>query len=166
MFGRRGYSYAHWDGGKLAKMLRAAKADGAIPFSDYAHYQVLSDLSYGSSGADVYDGFYDFEYIHSHFPDSIFLLNHRPIKEWLASRKKFRNGRYLIEHQQAYGLPDEGAVLEKWESDWEQHVAKVRAKAANGGLRLVEYSLNTEKPSVFFQRVQKLLDNRNARVEN
>ncbi|WP_322864722.1 glycosyltransferase family 2 protein (plasmid) [Aquicoccus sp. G2-2] len=166
MFGRRGFSYAHWDGGNLAKSLRIAKAGEAMPFSDYAHYQLLSDISYGSSGADIYDGFYDFEYIHSYFPDGIFVLNYRPVEEWLASRKKFRKGQYLIEHQQAYGLPDEGAVLEKWKSDWEQHAAKVRAKAAKGELRLVEYSLNTEKPSAFFQRLQRLLDDGYARDEN
>ena len=160
MLGRKGYSYAHWDRGKLAKDLKAAKANERKPFNDYSHYQVLSDISYGSQGSDIYDGFYDVEYIHCHYPKSIYVLNFRPIEEWISSRARFRGGTYLQEHRAAYGAASDEEVFEIWRKEWTAHVERVNRLRTENNLRLVEYSLYTEKPSVFFERIDHLLADR------
>ncbi|MGR3376073.1 glycosyltransferase family 2 protein [Salipiger abyssi] len=157
MFGRMGLSYAHWDNGRIARNLLSAKSKGQRPFAGYERYQLLSDISYGSNGSDIYDGFYDFEYIANFFRDSIFLLNHRPIDEWLASRQRFRGGKYIAEHMAATGINSEERMLEKWADDWHAHATKVRETAAKGDIRVIEYSLNTEKPHVFFAKLDKML---------
>ncbi|MEN9061869.1 glycosyltransferase family 2 protein [Ponticoccus litoralis] len=158
MFGRRGMSYAHWDRGRIARNLQSALAEGRKPFLGYENYQLLSDISYGSNGSDIYDGFYDFEYIAQYYRDSVFLLNHRPVDEWLSSRKKFRAGKYIAEHMAAVGIVSEEGMLSKWAEDWYLHAERVRASAARGDIRLLEYSLNTEKPHSFFARLDKMLE--------
>ncbi|MCR8549780.1 glycosyltransferase family 2 protein [Salipiger sp. P9] len=157
MFGRRGMTYAHWDHGRLAKNLKDAIERNAKPFIGYEQYQLLSDISFGSKGENIYDGFYDFEYILRHFPSSIFILNYRPVEQWLRSRKRFRGGKYISEHMMAHGLANEAEVLEKWRSDWTSHEKRVREMAEDGRIRLLEYSLNTEKPSRFFARLEDML---------
>ncbi|MDU9007139.1 glycosyltransferase family 2 protein [Sedimentitalea todarodis] len=160
MFGRRGMSYAHWDRGRIARNLRAAQAAEGKPFAGYENYQLLSDISYGSNGTDIYDGFYDFDYIAKFYRDSIFLLNHRPVDEWLSSRRKFRDGKYIAEHMAAAGICSEEAMLAKWAEDWQAHAENVRDSAARGDIRLIEYSLNTEKPFSLFARLEKMLRDR------
>lgn len=157
MFGRRGMSYAHWDRGRLARNLQDAISRGGVPFVGYERYQLISDISYGSRGAKIYDGFYDFTYISKFYRNSIFLLNHRPVDEWLASRQKFRDGKYIAEHMSASGITSEQDMLSKWAEDWHSHAEKVRQSAALGEIRLIEYSLNTEKPTRFFARLEQML---------
>lgn len=158
LFGLRGFSYAHWDQGRLSKNLLAAKKSGDRPFAEYGCFQLLSDISHSNDHVGLHDGFYEFEFIASHFKSSIFLLNHRPVDDWLASRKRFRRGKYLAAAQSAHGLGSEEEVLDKWRHDWNNHIKRVRELAANKKIRLIEYSLYTEKPSVFFDRLAPFLD--------
>lgn len=155
-FASRGFSYAHWDNGNLAKDLIQARKEKTSPFKTYESFHLLSDIEVNSAELS-YEGFYDVEHILNYFPNAIYVLNHRPVEEWLASRKRLRGGAYLETYQKFWKLSSPEQVLEKWRSDWHSHVSKVRELAAGGGMRLIEWSLNTEKPSVFFKNLQQEL---------
>ena len=157
MFERRGWSYAHWDHGQLAADLRNSILNGIRPFQGYDNYQLISDISISGGGGGVYDGFYDIEYISSYYPRSIFLLNHRPVEEWLNSRSTFRSGQYLSEHRDAYDLNSDNEVFEKWRSDWKSHVEKLRLMGESGRINLIEYSLNTDRPNLFFEKLDNMM---------
>lgn len=154
-FGTRGYSYAHWDKGRIAKRLARGGKNGKPLLKEYDGIHLLSDIEV-NGGDFCYEGFYDFERLFEHFPSAIFILNYRPIDEWIRSRTEFRDGQYLESHRIHFNLKTAQDVKDKWESDWLAHVRKLH-DFEKKGLRLIEWPIYTQKPSLFFSRIDEML---------
>jgi hypothetical protein len=150
-FGARGFSYAHWDKGKLAREVLHAKKKGERPFSNYEGINLLSDMAVNTLQL-CYDSAFDVAFIAEHYPNAIYLLNHRPVEEWIESRSRFRGGEYLAEQRTFFKLPSNEDVIRKWRHDWAAHIQIVNELRLNG-LQILEWNINTEKPHLFFQRL-------------
>lgn len=154
-FGLRGYSYAHWANGDLARDLAAARRAGIAPFRAYEDYDLLSDIEVNGKALS-YEGFYDVDHIAGYFPDAVYVLNHRPVADWIASRSRFRHGKYMEAHRQFFGLATDDEVREKWESDWHDHVARLEIARRNG-LRVIDWPIYTMRPADFFAAFREIL---------
>lgn len=152
-FSLRGFSYAHWAKGRLAQDLFTSKSSGVAPFSGFERYEFLSDIEINGDALS-YEGFHDFEYIAQFFPEAVFVLNYRPVADWISSRSGFRKGKYAETHRKFFGLPSIDAVREKWKHDWHTHVAKVEAARANG-LKVLDWPIYTMRPTEFFQQFSR-----------
>lgn len=154
-FAARGFSYAHWDGGNLARDLLRAKEQGRRPFAPYDRVHLLSGMSLDSTGL-YHDGARDVMFIAEHFPDAVYLFNHRPVDEWIASLARICGGAYIEEQRLYFQLRSGAEVKAKWHKDWEAHVANVR-QLQRDGLRVLEWKVNTDKPYLVFKRLETLL---------
>lgn len=153
-FSLRGFSYAHWANGRLAKELLVSKSSDVAPFSGFEEYELLSDIEINGDKLS-YEGFYDFEYIARYFTDAVFILNYRPVSDWLLSRSSFRGGKYIEAHRRFFDLPSHDAVRQKWECDWNDHLARVEAARLNG-LKILDWPIYTMRPVDFFQNFAKV----------
>lgn len=153
---RSGFSYCHWDNGQLARSLRRAKARGEKPFPEYGNFQVLSDIS-TSGSALVYDGFLDAGYIFEHYPEAVYILNYRPVDDWIDSRTRFRKGKYLQEATRYYGLSSDKETKTLWCEQWRKHQASMRELARRNGMKLIEYPIYTAAPGGLATEIRSLL---------
>ena len=160
IFGAHGFSYAHWDKGNLARAMLKAKQEGARPLAAYDRINLLAGISVNSNEL-CYDGSHDVAYLAEHYPGAVYVLNHRPMDEWIASRARFRGGAHLEEQRIYFALRSKDDVKAKWRDDWEAHVKNVRHLQANG-LHVLEWKINTEKPHLFFAGLEGVLADRSA----
>lgn len=144
-FARCGYRAAHWGQGRLARDLDAAKRAGTRPFLPWAGWDLISDIEHvGYDDGVLIEGYRDFAYIESRYPDALFLLNTRRKEDWLFSRMRHRGGRYARFYADHYGLSDPRDLLERWSAEWDAHLAAVRAHFADRPGRLIEFAVDRQ----------------------
>jgi hypothetical protein len=121
-FQRNKISSVHWDGGRLAKCFRQRKQNGEDPFRDYQDVVFFSDMMFLSND-EVIEPYRDFEYIHSHYPDSYYILNTRRLENWIKSRVS--HGDFAQRYQKVYDLENIDAVMRHWRLTWYQQHYRV-----------------------------------------
>ena len=120
---------------------------GRRPFAGLDHDHVaFSDLFY--AGATTYlEGFRRFRAIHAAYPDAFFVLNTRPVEDWLRSRcahVSAQKGAMLDRVTQATGLGRD-AVVAAWRAMFETHHAEVRRHFGNHR-RFLEFDISRDDP--------------------
>jgi len=84
---------------------------------------VYSDLG-GSFENKIVEGCFFYRELHYEYPESYFILQTRSKKQWLASRKKWRN--LPQRHADILGITKEEVVL-NWSKEWDLHHYNVRS---------------------------------------
>ncbi|MBV6635239.1 MAG: hypothetical protein KI788_04975 [Mameliella sp.] len=97
---------------------------GRPPLDGMDDIDAFTDVEYTSEGRIV-EGYKHFREIAAAYPEMKFILNIRKRDDWIKSRLGFAN--YPERYAACYGLTRE-QVIEKWERDWDTHLAAVRAE--------------------------------------
>ncbi|WP_444912186.1 sulfotransferase [Microbulbifer sp. PAAF003] len=122
-FLRNGYESVHWDHGSLALRLEDNYLHGKPLLSGYKNFDFYSDMEFVSSRC-----LYAFEkYYHEldrQYPDSLFILNTRPVEKWVESRLNHGNGSYLHRFEKIYSC-DRETVIRRWKYEWHRHHSNV-----------------------------------------
>lgn len=148
LFTRSGYRSLH---GRLrlltGKKINIAQqwahnlAAGAPILSGLGKGDIFSDMTSVSSKV-VIEGGMMYRDLHRAFPDAYFVLNTRPVEDWIQSRLQHSNRRVggFVERYAAAMGKTEAEVVEHWRSMYLQHHEDVRAHFAQQG-RFLEFCI-------------------------
>lgn len=108
-------------------------------------YDVFSDMV-SLTSERIIEGNGYFRQFHEQFPNAYFVLNTRPVEDWIRSRCQHDNasiGSFISRYMAATGL-ERQAVIELWRSQFTAHHDAVRNYfEANKG-RLLEFDIRTD----------------------
>lgn len=122
------YSY-HFDtdpstGLSIAEKMKDNKAAGKDPLYDIAHAEVYSDMHFHRD--DVwYDGIKDFQPLYTQYPNAYFIMQTRPMEDWLLSKKNHKDGAYIERCCEYHGKNVE-EMLEWFREERLAHEERVR----------------------------------------
>lgn len=124
-----GITALHWHGGALGRRISRRILAGQDPIKDYPTTIGFFDMVH--NGSDVLlEPYKHFEYLHSWYPEALFLLNTRDREKWIKSRLAHEapNSRVpLVSRYARYlGIPED-QVPDFWRAEWDAHHALARA---------------------------------------
>lgn len=160
----------HWDYGRLALSMHNNLKKGRPLLSDYKDFQFFSDMEalvYEDGKCAYHYLFKNFDIIDTQYPNSKFILNTRPINQWIRSRLNHINGyriadnkvqkigsggqSYLESCMEFYQTKDVSQILLTWTEEWQSHHTRV-----------IEYFKNRHDDLLLFDiehdGIQKLKD--------
>lgn len=111
-FRDNGFPGIHWDGGRLARTMKANVESGRPVFYGYdSEFRVFADLTYLSE-SDVIEGNAYFREMARDYPDAFFLFQNRDSVAWAESRLKHANGRSAKRWKMALGIEEDQDLVE------------------------------------------------------
>ena len=155
----------HWhnDHGKLPKlMLHNFFAGRPLIPLNYEEYVFFSDLE------DVYHNkylanhsYYFYQHLYNQYPNSKFILNIRPLDDWLNSRLRHDDGKYLKQYMQTLSL-NKSEVIDYWVDHFNNHIQSVKDFFLDKPNKLIIFNIATDK----VDKLIKFFPDFNLRCEN
>ncbi len=156
-FKKSGYLSHHWKGGRLARNIDASKRKGFRPLGRWSDAVLFADLECVENG-DVIESYKDFAFLDRHYPDAHFILNKRPVDDWLRSRIFHKDGTYFKKYMAHYGTRNPIDVLDRWAQDWADHFDAVRSYFADRPGKLVECDIVNDGAEPLIEHFKDHLD--------
>tara|TARA_A100001037_G_scaffold306597_1_gene353127 strand:+ start:46952 stop:48268 length:1317 start_codon:yes stop_codon:yes gene_type:complete len=154
----------HWDGGMLSKRMEENHSHGNNLLSGYEDFTFYSDMmhsiEYKAEGRiaqfDMESNRY-FKTLDLQYPNSKFILNIRPIEDWLRSRFRHNKFKFSKKSMWHYALDwfckDVGQprMFDIWRKTYQEHVHNVKNYFKDRPHDLLIYDISKDEP-------QKILD--------
>jgi hypothetical protein len=142
-----GITALHWHGGVLAQRISRRIQAGQDPIKDFPTTIGFFDMVYNSPNV-LLEPYKQFEYLHSWYPEALFLLNTRDREKWIKSRLAHEapnsHVRLVSRYAQYLGLPED-QVPDFWRAEWDTHHALVRAYF-KGSPNFLEFDIERDDP--------------------
>jgi hypothetical protein len=144
----------HWDKGMLACRLLTNILNGRPPLLGYQEFTAFFDMEliWGDLHVEV---FKSFPILYAAYPDAVFLLNTRPLPDWIRSRLSHAGGEYGRLYMQYFGIRSEDELVSHWRIDWQRHLERVRDFFSHKG-RLVEFNVQHDSPETLAKAIPEL----------
>ena len=151
----------HWDGGRVATAIEWHITNNKKPILGRYHgFDYLGDMEYENEEGKKFIHMKYFKNLDTEYPNSRFILNVRPIDEWIESRKKHHSGNYLKHHAKTLRISEE-KVIELWKEQWENHMYSVCNYFAHRTNSLLIYDIKNDpfsKITDFFNDLEFTID--------
>jgi len=145
IFSINGYIAKHWEGGALAEDIAFAKAADIEPLSSWPDAVFFSDMeSVHKIQRPPVLAFKEFEYLHSWFPDAVFILNKRKVSDWISSRFSHHGGEYKRFWSHHLDV-DPARLPDIWETEWNEHFAHA-IRYFRGNDKFFIYDIDSNRP--------------------
>lgn len=152
-FEGNGLVSVHWEQSEIALRFAARKARGEPPFRDYdgswlrwrPRVDAFTDMI-GFEGDRIIEVYKDFEYLHRFHPDGYFILNTRPVENWIRSRLGHQRGRFHLRYRALVGSEDPEHVADYWRREWAEHHAAVTAYFDRPGVNFLRFDIEADDP--------------------
>lgn len=129
-----GLTSVHWDEGRLARSIYQNWQDNLPLFSGYEGVQCFSDMEYRDSTGCSHYAYADlYEKMHAQDSEGLFILNFRPLDEWIYSRTRHYNasGCSYLSREVAYFRKSEDEIFKIWADHYHKHLELARAYFQN-----------------------------------
>jgi len=146
LFKQSGYDSVHYQKGRLAKKILQNFLRSRDILSGINKHTFYSDLecAYGSRGVPIY-AYLLYKEIYYQYPNSKFILNVRPIDDWIRSRLRHSNRKYVRFCKKRLKL-NKGEVVEEWKNHFHKHIEDVIGFFIDKPDRLLVYDISTDNP--------------------
>lgn len=118
----------------------------------YEEFQALFDMEY-ARGPELVENFRHFHVFAKEFPDAKFILNTRDKIDWLRSRARHGDGKYIMYAMKRMQLSRE-EVLQAWSDDFDRHNEKVQKFFLAEKDRLLDLNIDTAEVSEIIRFVK------------
>jgi len=116
----------HYDGGKLSRTIQDNHAHNRPLLTGYEDVQCFSDIEHiGFGGEMVYTAEDLFREFYEQDPEAVYILNIRPVDDWVASRTKHGQGGYMLRAGYFHKTDAQG-VQDVWRREYHEHIAAVK----------------------------------------
>lgn len=105
------------------------------------HIQVISDMFWHREDLWI-DGVKYFKELHNGYPDAYFILNTRPMVDWLASKENHKKGAYISRCMQ-YHKKDKESMLDWFAQDREETHQAMREYFQNND-KFIEFNVKND----------------------
>mmetsp|Transcript_1004 Transcript_1004/g.1941 ORF Transcript_1004/g.1941 Transcript_1004/m.1941 type:complete len:264 (-) Transcript_1004:259-1050(-) len=106
------------------------------------HFEAFSDLSYTDNKTTIDGNRYYIELFES-YPDAYFILNHRPVDEWLLSRQRHSNGTLMERSKRIHGLTTD-EILDLWRDVYASRLRDIRSFFSDKVAHFLDIEMNNE----------------------
>lgn len=179
-YSRPRHKTIHWDHGKLAYSIYNNITSGkAFPLSEYDQYFVFTDMecfiaddSNNIRHITIYKDFFDL--LDINYPDSVFILNTRPVDHWIKSRLQHRNPHntiinnhdphicnnypmYIDLYKSIYKTTNEKDITDIWKNEWYEHHDTIQLFFGHRPKDLLVYDIENDS----FDKFVKFFDYHN-----
>jgi hypothetical protein len=120
-FIKNGLKSVHWDKGNLANTIKENHENNLPILKGYEDFDCFSDMENVKMG--LYIPILYFKELDKQYPNSKFILNVRPIDNWIKSR--LNHGKYLEISKETLNLSEE-EIIELWKKQWNTHINEVK----------------------------------------
>jgi hypothetical protein len=122
LFINAGLKSIHWDNGRPGKIILENIINDKMPLTNIEDYDCYTDIEY-QNNFPLID---HYKLLDEKYPNSLFILNTRPLTKWIKSRLNHHNGLFWIEYQkdkklQGIYLVSKKDVVHHWKKEWEKH---------------------------------------------
>lgn len=155
--------WKHLSGQKtnIALQMSTNLAAGAPILAGLGNHDVFSDLT-SVTDSKVVEACRFFPELYREYPDAYYVLNTRPVDDWIGSRLNHGNstiGSFTERYMRATGDSEE-QVIERWRADFREHTEAARSFFADKG-RFLEFSICGDvSPLIDFVRGDYVLNAR------
>jgi hypothetical protein len=148
-FENNGLKPIHWDMGRLADTIKRNYESNLPILNGYEGYDCFTDMENVNNNNYAHLTYYkefDIQY-----PNSKFILNIRPIDNWIKSRLNHPN--YLNTNKRILGMNDD-EVIQYWKNQWNEHMISVKEyfKGRPNDLLIFDIETETHKLNEFFSK--------------
>jgi hypothetical protein len=122
-----GIPSVHWKSGDMAKRMMARIDAGQDPIRDFPNTIAFTDTISLEPGR-LLEPYKRFDYLHSWYPNALFILNTRDREGWIASRAghQFGSNRLIARYAECLAI-SEAEVPDFWRAEWDAHHSLARA---------------------------------------
>lgn len=168
-FLKSGINSVHWEKGEIARKFLKRKELGQDPFKDY-NGSIISGNTFVSAFTDMMDfddgsaiePYKDYKYIFDFYPDAFYILNVRPVDNWIKSRLSHQQGNFYKNY--LFVSSNQDKIVEFWRKEWEEHLHGVdlffKGKRAN----YLKFDIENDDPKVLCDFLNKKFNN--VSIEN
>jgi hypothetical protein len=119
----------HWDRNKLAsEIIYNINNNISNILGTYEKYDFISDMEYADMNSIILVHKEYFVNLDRAYPNSKFILNVRPIDNWIQSRLKHRQEveeSYIKMYKNVFSKNTE-EIIELWKRDWHDHIKNIK----------------------------------------
>ena len=155
----------HWDEGLLAKTIKYNTTNQIYPIlGKYNSYNVISDMEHSKKDEIILAHKDYFIQLDQSYPGAKFILNIRPIDNWIRSRLNHEQNHpnsYVDKYKKFFGLRSTQDVIDLWRLHWKEHLHNVKKYFFKRNNLLV-YDIekdNFAKFSIFFPELTFKINN-------
>jgi hypothetical protein len=139
-FEDNGLKPIHWGMGMLATTIKYNHNNNLPLLKGYEKYDVFTDME--NVHQNLYIHLTHYKELDKQYPNSKFILNLRPIDNWIKSRVNHPN--YLNVFKQMTGFDEEG-VINLWKKQWYDHIESVQDYFKDRPNDLLVFDIETEQ---------------------
>ena len=119
-----GIRSVHYLKGDLANTIFDNHKNGIDLLSGLDEFDAFSDMESLTADGFQYVSFDLFKALHQSYPDAVFILNTRPVNDWIQSRLRHGGGSYLDRYRCILDKP-KADIVDVWRKQYHEHVANV-----------------------------------------
>jgi hypothetical protein len=127
----------------IAKVMETNVAAGKPILSGLPRYRVYSDLTHVRAGRAI-EGVRHFKLLHAEYPDSYFILNTRPVDNWVRSRERHDDGDFIDRYARALDMTHD-EVRDHWRDMFVQH-SRLCKEYFSGNPKFMEFDIERDGP--------------------
>lgn len=141
LFIQSGLNSVHWGGGNVAKTIQYNIDNNIMPLTGVDEYDCYTDIEdLPTNSFPLID---HYKLLDEKYPDSLFILNTRPVDKWITSRLKHQNGKYTEQYKSVLNITSDEELISKWTSDWDKHHEDVLTYFENNN-RFIMFDIENE----------------------
>jgi hypothetical protein len=119
MFIDSGLKSIHWDGGNIAKKIHSNIKQNKAPLDGVDKYDCYTDIENIDTNSFPLIDYY--ELLDKAYPNSLFILNTRPLDNWIKSRLNHQSGSYANTFKNVLGVKTDEELITIWREQWTEH---------------------------------------------
>ena len=119
MFIDSGLKSVHWDGGNIAKKIDSNIKQNKPPLDGVDNYDCYTDIENVETNTFPLINYY--ELLDKAYPNSLFILNTRPLDNWIQSRLNHQGGEYANAFKKVLGVDTNEELVKIWTEQWDGH---------------------------------------------
>jgi hypothetical protein len=119
MFIDSGLKSVHWDGGNIAKKIDSNIKQNKPPLNGVDNYDCYTDIEDVTTNSFPLINYY--ELLDKAYPNSLFILNTRPLDNWIKSRLNHQSGSYANTFKNVLGVTTDEELITIWSEQWTKH---------------------------------------------
>ena len=119
MFINSGLKSIHWDGGNIAKKIHSNIKQNKPPLNGVDKYDCYTDIENIDTNSFPLIDYY--ELLDKAYPNSLFILNTRPLDNWIKSRLNHQSGSYANTFKKVLGVKTDEELITIWSEQWTEH---------------------------------------------
>jgi len=142
-FEKNGLKSIHWDNGKLAKTILVNYKNNRQLLTGYEQFDCFTDMEAVGATKSIYISEILLAELDQQYPESVFILNVRPVDRLIGSRLRHNNGIYATKIKSIHNF-DDNKLMDYWRARFYEHCTYV-CQYFSGKANLLHFDIENDR---------------------